>query len=225
MAAKKGIKIVVKRGTTVDGRAEYFFAAAEQRRVTIGTDGDLCHVVFSAAAFAMIGEEHLELARDAGHYELCLNNRDKVLVDGEPAMDKQEILSTVEIQVGDDGPVLEVTPDSTHSERKASFAVGIPEVMKRQRLSRRVTNIGLAAALLAITVAVYFSFQRDDGKLQELADSIAETRKNIALAEIPEAVIRKAIDATYLVVARDKAGGESGVGTAWVTSSGHVVAE
>ena len=163
MAAKKGIKIVVKRGTTVDGRAEYFFAAAEQRRVTIGTDGDLCHVVFSAAAFAMIGEEHLELARDAGHYELCLNNRDKVLVDGAPAMDKQEILSTVEIQVGDDGPVLEVTPDSTHSERKASFAVGIPEVMKRQRLSRRVTNIGLAAALLAITVAVYFSFQRDDG--------------------------------------------------------------
>ena len=79
----------------------------EMDEVVIGRNAERCHVVV-APTLTQVGREHCALRRRLGRYRLILNGDDLVLLDGEPALDGDEVPPKAEVQLGRDGPRLEV---------------------------------------------------------------------------------------------------------------------
>ena len=73
--------------------------------IVMGRDPRKCQVVFPPDQ-TKVGREHCALRRELGEYKLQLTSDNLVLVNGEPAIDGEEIGVSAELQLGSDGPRL-----------------------------------------------------------------------------------------------------------------------
>lgn len=190
-----------------------------RRHVVFGTAAG-CHVRFPAGT-AGVAPEHFELNWDAGHYELRVNRRDPVYLNGRRAADGDEPTSDCTLQVGEGGPTLSV-----------HLVVRPP--LSRRAMAARVALAVLALALGAVAVRSVVDARaraRREETLRLVQEALA-ARDAAARSTSWEAIAAATSPAVYLVVARDAdpAAGESQIGTAWVAAPGrlatnaHVVA-
>jgi hypothetical protein len=191
---------------------------ADKIRITVGRD-PACDVVFPQD-IAGIGPEHLDLVRDAGHYELRVNSIDPVLVNGERVGDGWEVADGDEIRLGSPrGPAFRVRLENHpgvahHPVRPAQ----LPDDARSLKSMRRMQQ------LLVVLLAVFFAvsgwlFLRARRAETELRDALAQVPEQISKSGAParfSRAIATASDGVYLVLSKAEGVGESALGTAWV---------
>ena len=208
----------------LSGRSTRF--PADKLRITVGRD-PRCDIAYPEAATA-VGTEHLDLLRDAGHYEVRVNSADLVLVNGQRASDGWELAEGDELVLGSErGPALRV-----HYENRAErgLAGAAPprladDARRMQSLHRRQQL--LVGALLGIGALAGWGFvrawhaeaelRRQVVQAQSSADSAATA--NPASASFAGA-IAGAVPSVYLVLSKKEDVGETPLGTAWVVAPG-----
>ena len=181
--------------------------------VVIGRDPDRCDIMFPPRTRA-VGLEHMALKRVLGRYRLVLNADDPVFVNGEEAVDGQELPDRSVIRLGARGPRLVVERTTrtdlppVHREMKAHGRRASP----RQLLSsvRRNRNLALAAAALVVAVAGLLIWSTWRPEPPE--EPPAEARLRAALEQAAPSV--------YRVVLRTPDGGEYSGATAWIVAPG-----
>jgi len=170
--------------------------------------------------YTAVSREHVVLVEGPGIYRLDLSTAKPVFVDGEPAMQDQELKGTVELQLGGgDGPRfrLEVNPGLTGAATVARTQMA--DVHTRVRGNRRLTAwIGAAVVLVAAVVgASIYYFQDQAVDLRAFVEG--EAKKQTASGDVSPEVLRQVRDSVYMVLVGD-ATGDLGQGTAWVVGEG-----
>jgi len=213
----------------------------DHEQVTIGRDESKCDVVFPPEE-TRVGREHCALRRVLGRYRLVLNGRNLVLVGGQPAMDDQEILNHSRLQLGPEGPVIQldaslnaeylVTEEQEAIPTKASVMEELRQSAHRGRRATVVTTVVILALVIAggwlwKSLADQRERLASQGeRLQELDelsdDQEAAVQRVVAKYVQPDddvalgAALRAASDAVYLVTIQNDRGGEQPHGTAWL---------
>ena len=134
----------------------------EMDEVVIGRNGERCHVVV-APELTQVGREHCALRRRLGRYRLILNGTDVVLLDGEPAIDGEELPPKAEIQLGPAGPTLAVEtlwpkglPETQSFERPVdSPAKLLRRLRGRQRTIRRWQTLIALLLVVGVTAGIW----------------------------------------------------------------------
>ncbi len=217
----------------------------DQDQIVIGRDGGKCDVVFPPEE-TKVGREHCALRRVLGRYRLVLNGRNLVLVGGKPAVDDQEVLNHSRVQLGPDGPVIQLESSLNASYMVTEAQEAIPTkasvIEELQQSARRGRNIALLTTTIIVAivvagvllwrslaekdVALASQAARFEERIKELDDLTEDqqqaVRDVVAKYEQPDdderlgAVLRNAEKAVFMVTVQNEQGGESGKGTAWV---------
>jgi len=203
-----GIRIVVTAGETVGGEKEYFFPDSKET-IVLGRDPARCDIVFAQHLRERgVGSEHLALRRSLGRYRLALNTENAVQVDGRPAFDEQELVRGGVLQL-DRGATLRVEivderPQTLAHDRPAEQ---VGSEMRRARSWVRPALAGVVVLVLALGYVLTRTYRIESAALQS----------------VPAEVIARTTQSVYLVLIRDSAGGETGMGTAWIGPGGRVI--
>lgn len=191
----------------------------EKERIQIGRVSDDTDVRYPDD-YTAVSREHVVLVQGPGIYRLDLSTAKPVFVNGEPALQDQELRGTVEVQLGgQDGPRLrlEINPGLTGPATVARTQMA--DVHTHVRGNRRLTA-WVAAAVLLVAVgvvgAVYY-FQEQTINLRAFVQQ--EASKQQAGGVVTPEVIQKVRDSVYLVLMGDEQG-DLGQGTAWVVGEG-----
>lgn len=208
----------------LSGRSTRF--PADKLRITVGRD-PRCDIAYPDAA-TEVGVEHLDLLRDAGHYEVRVNSTDLVLVNGQRASDGWELAEGDELVLGAErGPALRVRYEnrSARGLAGAGRARLADDARRLQGLHRRQQL--LVATLVGIGALAGWGFirawnaeaelRRQVARAQSAADSAVSA--NPASASFASA-IAGAVPSVYLVLSKKEDVGETPLGTAWVVAPG-----
>lgn len=170
--------------------------------------------------YTAVSREHVVLVQGPGIYRLDLSTAKPVFVNGEPALQDQEIGGTVELQLGgEDGPKLrlEISPGLTGPATVARTQMA--DVHSKVRGNRRLTT-WVAAAVLLVAAGVVGSIYYFQERTVDLKAFIqAENSKQQSAGVVTPEVIKQVRDSVYLVLVGD-AQGDLGQGTAWVVDKG-----
>ena len=191
----------------------------DKERIQIGRVSDDTDVRYPDD-YTAVSREHVVLVQGPGIYRLDLSTAKPVFVNGEPALQDQELRGTVEVQLGGaDGPRmrLEINPALTGPATVARTQMA--DVHTHVRGNRRLTA-WVAAAVLLVAVgvvgAVYY-FQEQSVNLRAFVEQ--ESAKQQSAGVVTPEVIQKVRDSVYLVLVGDSQG-DLGQGTAWVVDEG-----
>jgi hypothetical protein len=203
------LKISILEGKTVEGRTEYEFPS-DKTVVTLGRDPEHCDIVFDDSLRSQgVGNEHLSLRRSLGRYELDLNTKNYVAVDGRPAFEGQEITGEAVLDLDRGARVrAEIVQDraETIAQQKAGAQPG------RLAARNRVLVVTALAVALALAGVVWVNSLRIGGIDADIEKA----------SDVSERILERTAEATYLVLVKNSEGGESAVGTAWVATDGGV---
>lgn len=213
---KTGLRIRVLEGQTVDGRTEYEFPASpsdDDARIVVGRDPAHCEIVFvDDLRHKGVGNEHLALRRSLGRYQLDLNTRNPVLLDGKKTFEEKELTGTCVLQLGQ-GAKLEVTVvDDRTATAFDDHSIQQPhEVAVGNR--RLLGSVAAGVALLALGGTwIMWRQQQADRRLQDIAEATVST-----------ATLDRAAKSVYLILRKSADGGEDAVGTGWSGPGGLIV--
>jgi len=156
-------------------------------RIVIGRDAANCDIVMPADE-TIVGREHCALERDLGRYELRLNEDNPVRVDGDLAIEGDELGPRAELQLGVDGPRLLL--ETRHDETLPSTDVqpgqpGQPDLIREvDRAARSGKRTAVIATLLLLVAAVtgYLAWDRAQEEAQETRSDVEDTRSDLARA-------------------------------------------
>ncbi|HEX8165109.1 MAG TPA: trypsin-like peptidase domain-containing protein [Beijerinckiaceae bacterium] len=196
----------------------------DRERVVIGRDPTHCDVVFPPH-ITIVGRRHMALVRKlSGDYAVDLFGDHYVAIDGRPADPQAAVPSGATIMLGDRlGPTFSVAVD------RSAAAEGLSATLPQQRApSARESSMwarryAIGAAGLALVAAAGLGvavvrMQRDEaeraGIAAQLASLSAEQRK-AASERIAVADRERLSRSVFAVIARNQAGNERLVGTAW----------
>ena len=169
--------------------------------------------------YTAVSREHLVLVEGPGIYRLDLSTAKPVFVNGEPALQDQELRGTVELQLGgQDGPRLRVEVNPGLAGAQTVARTQMADLGTKVKGTRRLTTwIAAAVVLLAVVIGgVVYWFQEEAVNLKQFVENLPPAG---AGAEITPAVLQQDRDSVYLVLVKD-AGGEAGQGTSWVAGEG-----
>ncbi len=169
--------------------------------------------------YTAVSREHVVLVEGPGIYRLDLSTAKPVFVNGEPALQDQELRGTAELQLGGgDGPRLRVEINPGLAGAQTVARTQMADLGTKVKGTKRLTGwIAAAVVVLALVVGgVTYWFQ---DQAVNLKDYVANLPAAVAGESITPAVLQKARDSVYLVVVRD-ASGEIGEGTSWVVAPG-----
>lgn len=200
-------------------------AADPEQRIVIGRDPLHCTLVFDDALRAQgLGNEHVALRRSLGRYQLDLNTRNRVLVDGKTAFEEQELVGTRVLQLGD-AVRLEVT---VVDDRTATVDGGRRLAQPHETALRTRRLLGaLTAAVAALAIGGWWWKVRADREavVREQA-ALAQTRLALArLSPVSDDVIADVKRSIYAIVIRTPDGGEDIQGTGWSAPGGRIVTD
>lgn len=169
--------------------------------------------------YTAVSREHVVLVEGPGIYRLDLSTAKPVFVNGEPALQDQELRGTVELQLGGgDGPRMrvEINPGLVGAQTVARTQMA--DLGSKVKSNKRLTGwIAAAVVVLALVIGgVTYWFQDQAVNLKEFVAQLPPATAGEAIT--PE-VLQKARDSVYLVVVKD-ASGELGEGTSWVVAPG-----
>lgn len=213
---KTGLRIRVLEGQTVDGRTEYEFPASpsdDDARIVVGRDPAHCEIVFvDDLRHKGVGNEHLALRRSLGRYQLDLNTRNPVLLDGKKTFEEKELTGTCVLQLGQ-GAKLEVTVvDDRTATAFDDHSIQQPhEVAVGNR--RLLGSVAAGVALLALGGTwIMWRQQQADRVLRDMSE-----------ATVSSATLDRAAKSVYLILRKSADGGEDAVGTGWSGPGGVIV--
>ncbi len=196
------------RGGAEAGRRLAFDDSIQQ--ITFGRDPQLCQVVFPPD-MTQVGREHFALQRQIGHYRLVLNRSAVVLLNGQRAVDGQELPNRAEIQVGQGGPQLVLLttasnqlPETVGRSPEAGQVTRLRGAERTARTGRRLALLALVALLAALPLG-YYAWKSAS------ADPALRLRN----------ALRTAAPSVYLVIKRSADGSIDPVATAWVADQSH----
>jgi S1-C subfamily serine protease len=208
----------------LSGRSTRF--PADKLRVTVGRDLR-CDIAYPETTLE-VGIEHLDLLRDAGHYEVRVNSADLVLVNGQRASDGWELAEGDELVLGNErGPALRVRYENRREAgrpgaggaRMADDARRLHGLHRRQQL--------LVGALIGLGALAGWGFVRAWNAEHELRTQVeaAQSAADFAASSNPESAsfagaIAGAMPSVYLVLSKKDEVGEAPLGTAWVVAPG-----
>lgn len=169
--------------------------------------------------YTAVSREHVVLVEGPGIYRLDLSTAKPVFVNGEPALQDQELRGTVELQLGgNDGPRLRVEVNPGLAGAQTVARTQMADLGTKVKGTRRMASwIAAAVVLLAVVVGgLTWYFREESVNLKQFVENLPPVA---AGEEITPAVLQQARDSVYLVLAHD-ASGEIGQGTAWVVGEG-----
>lgn len=213
---KTGLRIRVLEGKTVDGRTEYEFPASQtgdDMRIVVGRDPEQCQIVFvDDLRHQGLGNEHLALRRSLGRYQLDLNTRNPVLLDGRKTFEEKELTGTSVLQLGQ-AVKLEVTVvDDRTATAFDDHSIRQPEEVA---MGNRRLLTGIAAGVGLLALGGWWITWR-----QQAADRIL---RGISESTVSAGAIDRAAQSVYLILKKSAAGGEDAVGTGWSAPGGVIV--
>jgi hypothetical protein len=213
---KTGLRIRVIEGKTVNGRTEYEFPASQtgdDMRIVVGRDPEQCQIVFvDELRHQGLGNEHLALRRSLGRYQLDLNTRNPVLLNGRKTFEEKELTGTSVLQLGQ-AVKLEVTVvDDRTATAFDDHSIQQPEEVA---MGNRRLLAGIAAGLGLLALGGTWI-----GWRQQAADRVL---RDMSEATVSSATLDHAAKSVYLIVRKAADGGEDAVGTGWSGPGGVIV--
>jgi len=192
----------------------------DKERVLIGRVAKDADVRFPDD-YTAVSREHVVLVQGPGIYRLDLSTEKPVFVDGQEALQDQELKGTVEMQLGGaDGPRLRVEVNPGLSGPTTVKRTAMESVDSKLKGTRRVTGY-ISAAVVGLIVAIgvlWYLFQERSVDLRAYVEEQASKQRAAAGVVSPE-MLQQVRDSVYLVVEADDSG-EMGQGTAWVVGEG-----
>ncbi len=154
-------------------------------QLALGRDPQRCAIVFPAED-VHVGREHCALRRELGRYRLVLNKAHLVLVNGQPAIDDQELDQTADLQLGRDGPKLVVETCGSPA-LPATQSDGHPQIGKTTMLRDAETRaqrstllaLGVLVALLAAAGTVYWLWGRQQQTNQATRTAVTKAFEEV----------------------------------------------
>jgi len=156
-----------------------------QQRITLGRDAAQCDVVFPAEE-TQVGREHFALIRELGRYRVSLNQENLVLINGQPAIDEQELPPTADLQIGPNGPKLVIETMHNQSLPSTAFQGKRPGQPTMIRSAGKSAAAGRRIAVLAVLLLIagsaigYFGWKKHDVDVQDVGKKVAKAEENIS---------------------------------------------
>lgn len=213
---KTGLRVRVLEGQTVDGRTEYEFPASQSgtdEQIVIGRDPEQCQIVFvDELRHKGLGNEHLALRRSLGRYQLDLNTRNPVLLDGRKTFEEKELTGTSVLQLGQ-GVKLEITVvDDRTATAFEDHSIQQPEEVALGN-RKLLAGVAVGVAMLALGgLWLTWRQQQADRKL-----------KDISVSTVSSSTLERTARSVYLIVRKAGDGVEDPVGTGWSGPGGVIV--
>ena len=91
--------MLLKITNIIGPMAKQKYVFDQEDSITIGRDPKVCQITYPAD-FTSIGRQHLEIVEDVGRYELRVNTKNPVYLDGELAQDDIELPDSCVIALG-----------------------------------------------------------------------------------------------------------------------------
>lgn len=219
-----GIQITLIMGQSADKQVVYQFES-DHDTIVLGCDLARCDVVFDSVHLQDgVGQEHLAFKRSLGAYELDLNTRYFVAVDGKPAFEGQEIQGEVQVRLGEGVSLLvELLDcrDQANISQQPLHQVGQDVKQQRQwMMLMAVAFFGFITFLIYLNRDVDAIQEEIASKTQSVKHALLDVNDKVDKVNSRQAVLApEAIAAlsrsVYLVVKKAANGSESSMGTAW----------
>jgi len=186
--------------------------------ISIGRDAQSCQVTYPSE-FTTVGRKHLVIQEDAGRFEVRVNTKNPVFIDGVLAVDDMELPDSCVIALGaKDGPSFSVDyVDDLQMPKTLTYAHS-DEIHTKVKNSSHLMSFAIAFVVLLGGGFGYKAWQTNQQieQMNQQAGSAIEQIYQAIDADIGE-MANKLSNSVYLVVLKSKAG-ESPMGTAWVAS-------
>lgn len=190
----------------------------DEKMIAVGRDPKQCQITYPAD-FTSIGRKHFVLEEDAGRYEIRVNTKNPVFLDGELAEDDIELPDSCTIALGKkDGPSFKVEHIENQELPKTMDYGEQTEIHTKVKKSRSWIKVAL---LLILLVGGGFGYQawqtqqRLDHMNQQASEIFEDIYKTID-TDIGQ-LASKWSSSVYLVLLKSE-NGESPMGTAWVAA-------
>jgi S1-C subfamily serine protease len=157
----------------------------DRERIAVGRDAEQCDVTF-APTETRVGREHCALIRKLGRYRLVLNQDNPVLIDGQRAMDGQELAQRAELQFGIDGPraLVETGYDralpSTEFQGKQEGQATLVRKASGTAAAGRRMAIAAVVLLAVASVVGYQLWKRSDVAVAQTKSELDSTKTDLA---------------------------------------------
>jgi len=188
----------------------------QEKVVTVGRDPKECNIVYPAD-FITVGRQHLEIVEDVGRYELRVNTKNPVYLDGELAEDDIELPDHCVIALGKkDGPSFKI--DISENEELPQTMDYGSQIEIHQKVNRSKAWIKVALFLIIIVSGGFgWNVWQTSQQLQVMNEAAGEKFAEIyqELESNIGSLANKASKSVYLVIIKND-NGETPVGTAWV---------
>jgi len=210
------IKITNKMGPML--QQEHRFE--NHQSIAIGRDPDQCQVLYPPE-FTSVGRKHLVLEEDAGRYEIRVNTKNPVFLNGQLAEDDVELPDRAEIALGrKDGPTF-IVEHISNDALPETFEYGYQEEI-HSKVKKGRTWIKVAL-LLVIALGGVFGWNawKTEQQLQMMNEQAGKELAKIyeSINEDIGKVAAEAQKSVYLVLIKGE-NGETAMGTAWVAQEG-----
>lgn len=188
----------------------------QEQSITIGRDPKSCQIIYPAD-FTCVGRQHLEIVEDAGRYELRVNTKNPVYLDGELAQDDVELPDSCIIALGvKNGPSFKVE-FSDESELPQTIDYGEQvEIHHKVNRSKKWIQVALLSIVL-VSGGFGWNAWKTNQQLEVTNNAVGKKFDEIyqELESNIGSLAHKASSSVYLVLIKSE-GGETPIGTAWV---------
>lgn len=190
----------------------------DEKIIAIGRDPKQCQITYPAD-FTSIGRKHFVLEEDAGRYEIRVNTKNPVFLDGELAEDDIELPDSCTIALGKkDGPSFKIERIDNQELPKTVDYGEQTEIHTKVKKSSSWIKVAL---LLIVLIGGGFGYQawQTQQRLDQMNQQAGEIFKDIYKTidtDIGQ-LASKWSSSVYLVLLKSE-NGESPMGTAWVAA-------
>ncbi|MBV1911216.1 MAG: trypsin-like peptidase domain-containing protein [Kangiellaceae bacterium] len=188
-------------------------------KIAIGRDTEQCQVIYPTD-FTAVGRKHLVIEEDAGRYELRVNTKNPVYLNGILAEDDIELPDSCTIALGrPDGPSFKVERLIKKDFPKTVNYGQQSELHTKVNKSRKWVKFAVWLIVIMAGVFGYQNWQTQE-RLDEMNYQAGEIFDDIYRnidADIGE-LASQLSSSVYLVILKSESG-ETPMGTAWVVSS------
>lgn len=198
------LKITLRDGD--DAGSEHVFGP-EREVVFVGRDPDVNDVVLPSDA-DMVGRQHLGLKLVLGRYRLVVNPQNPVFLDGRQGKEGDVLGEDSHVQVGENGPVLQVTTlresrvtptrvvstssaAPTDAPRRMTRWTRIRQNVRTNRMLMAITLGALIGVLIIVFVVVQRQQEQREQDKRDLETMRGELLRNFADLERKQADQRK----------------------------------
>jgi len=208
--------MLLKITNIIGPMAKQKYVFDQEDSITIGRDPKVCQITYPAD-FTSIGRQHLEIVEDVGRYELRVNTKNPVYLDGELAQDDIELPDSCVIALGaKNGPSFKIElSDDDELPQTIDYGEQV-EIHQKVNQSKKWIQVAL---FLIVLVSGGFGWNAWETKQQlELTNNAVGKKFNEIYQELESnigSLAHKASSSVYLVLIKNEKG-ETPIGTAWV---------